>query len=111
MHAVAEAGYRAIAPDPRGYGDTEADEEPRASTSVDVMGDLVAILDHLQVDDVTLVAHDILGKWSNPTKQPGHGEPPAGQGNGKWSWTRPAKSNHRTNRASEKNDIHDGILA
>jgi len=58
MHAVVQAGYRAIAPDLRGYGDTEGDEDPRASTSIDVMGDLVAILDHLEVHEVTLVAHD-----------------------------------------------------
>ena len=58
MKAVVDAGYMAIAPDLRGYGETEGAQDPQAATSIDVMGDLVAILDHLKVDQVTLIAHD-----------------------------------------------------
>lgn len=58
MRAVAEAGYMAIAPDLRGFGETEGDPDPERYTSIDVMGDLLAILDHLSVRQVTVVAHD-----------------------------------------------------
>ncbi|KAK0346236.1 hypothetical protein LTR94_007363 [Friedmanniomyces endolithicus] len=53
MRAVADAGYMAMAPDLRGYGETEGDWDPRKWTAMDVMGDLVAILDHVGVDQVT----------------------------------------------------------
>lgn len=53
MRAVADAGYIAMAPDLRGYGETEGDPDPRKWTAMDVMGDLVAILDHVGVDQVT----------------------------------------------------------
>jgi pimeloyl-ACP methyl ester carboxylesterase len=58
MKAVADAGYLAIAPDLRGYGETEGDENPELYTGLDVIGDLLSILDYLSVDKVTLVAHD-----------------------------------------------------
>ncbi len=58
MRAVADAGYMAIAPDLRGFGETEGAANPQSYTSIDVMGDLIAILDHLGVDQVTVVAHD-----------------------------------------------------
>lgn len=58
MQAVADAGYRAIAPDLRGFGETEGDDDPLHSTVIDVLGDLIAILDHLEVEQVAVVAHD-----------------------------------------------------
>ncbi|MBI1290239.1 alpha/beta fold hydrolase [bacterium] len=58
MRAVVDAGYMAIAPDLRGFGETEGVADPQSYTSVDVMGDLIAILDHLGVAQVTVVAHD-----------------------------------------------------
>jgi pimeloyl-ACP methyl ester carboxylesterase len=58
IKAVVDAGYMAIAPDLRGYGETEGTQDPQAATSIDVMGDLLAILDHLEIDQVTLIAHD-----------------------------------------------------
>jgi pimeloyl-ACP methyl ester carboxylesterase len=61
MRAVVDAGYMAIAPDLRGFGETEGGADPQSSTAIDVMGDLIAILDHLGVDQVTLVTHD----WGN----------------------------------------------
>lgn len=58
MLAVADAGYMAIAPDLRGFGETEGCADPQSSTAIDVMGDVVAIIDNLGVDQVTVVAHD-----------------------------------------------------
>lgn len=65
MTAVVDAGYMAIAPDLRGFGDTEGPDDPKEYTGVDVLGDLLAILDHLAIEQVTLVAHDwgAVGGW------------------------------------------------
>ncbi|KAK9933829.1 hypothetical protein M0R45_021004 [Rubus argutus] len=42
IHALASLGYRAVAPDLRGYGDTEAPADPSSYTYFHVVGDLVA---------------------------------------------------------------------
>ncbi|HYZ90761.1 MAG TPA: alpha/beta hydrolase [Actinomycetota bacterium] len=63
MPAVAEAGYRAVAPDMRGYGQTDA---PRNVTDYDVhhlTGDLCGLLDDLEVDKAVFVGHD-WGAWA-----------------------------------------------
>ncbi|KAI5083877.1 hypothetical protein GOP47_0000046 [Adiantum capillus-veneris] len=56
--AFARAGYRAIAPDMRGYGDTSAPEGSNNYTYLHIVGDLVGLLDALQVEKVYLVTHD-----------------------------------------------------
>ena len=58
--ALASLGYRAVAPDLRGYGDTDAPAEPASYTSLHVVGDLVALLDTITADQdkVFVVAHD-----------------------------------------------------
>jgi pimeloyl-ACP methyl ester carboxylesterase len=58
--ALASLGYRAVAPDLRGYGDTDAPAEPASYTSLHVVGDLVALLDTIAADQdkVFVVAHD-----------------------------------------------------
>lgn len=58
LTGLAEAGYRVIAPDMRGYGDT--DSPPEANNySVDILSlDVVGILDALGEDKATLVGHD-----------------------------------------------------
>ena len=58
MEALAEAGYRAIAPDMRGYGRSSAPLDPLAYTSYQTVGDLVALLDALSLPQVTIVGHD-----------------------------------------------------
>ena len=45
MEAVAKAGFRAIAPDMRGYGGSSAPVEAEDYTPYETVGDLVAILD------------------------------------------------------------------
>ncbi|KAF6141461.1 hypothetical protein GIB67_021277 [Kingdonia uniflora] len=58
MTAVANAGFRAIAPDFRGYGLSEQPLEPEKSTFKDLVDDLLAILDSFHISKVFLVAKD-----------------------------------------------------
>ncbi|KAL0327909.1 UNVERIFIED_CONTAM: Epoxide hydrolase A [Sesamum calycinum] len=51
-------GYRAIAPDLRGYGDTDVPPSATSYTVFHVVGDLVALLDELGLEKVFLVGHD-----------------------------------------------------
>lgn len=56
--ALADQGYRAVAPDLRGYGDTDAPKEVTSYTYFHVVGDLVALIESLGIESVFLVAHD-----------------------------------------------------
>ncbi|ESW18999.1 hypothetical protein PHAVU_006G088700 [Phaseolus vulgaris] len=56
--ALSSRGYHAVAPDLRGYGDTEAPASMSSYTCFDIVGDLVALIDLLGVEQVFLVAHD-----------------------------------------------------
>ncbi|KAK6917519.1 Alpha/beta hydrolase fold-1 [Dillenia turbinata] len=56
MIAVAESGFRAIAPDYRGYG--LSDQPPEPPCFGDVVSDLIGILDHLKIDKVFAVGKD-----------------------------------------------------
>ena len=60
--ALAAAGYRVIAPDLRGYGDTKGPADPEAYTNLHVVGDLVAMLDALGEQQAVIVGHD----WGSP---------------------------------------------
>ncbi|XP_037459656.1 epoxide hydrolase A-like isoform X1 [Triticum dicoccoides] len=67
MPALAAAGYRAVAPDMRGYGDSDAPSGgPDQYTALHVVGDLVALVDSLGQKQVFVVAHDwgALIAWS-----------------------------------------------
>ena len=55
---LAEAGYRVIAPDQRGYGGTTAPEEIAAYSQQDFCEDLVALLDTLDLEQAIFVGHD-----------------------------------------------------
>ena len=56
--ALVAAGYRVIAPDTRGCGDTQISPR-RSDYHIDTLvADLVALLDALEVEKVRLVAHD-----------------------------------------------------
>ncbi|PON88839.1 Epoxide hydrolase-like [Trema orientale] len=59
MISLSSLGYRCIAPDLRGYGDTDAPPSPTSYTALHFVGDLVGLLDHLGVDQVFLVGHDL----------------------------------------------------
>ncbi|KAG5075944.1 hypothetical protein AAZX31_20G223300 [Glycine max] len=56
--ALSSLGYRAVAPDLRGYGDTEAPSTVNSYTCFHLVGDIIALIDSLGVDKVFLVAHD-----------------------------------------------------
>ena len=58
MAAVAKAGFRAIAPDMRGYGGSSAPLEAEDYTPYDTVGDLVAILDAAEASTACVVGHD-----------------------------------------------------
>lgn len=58
INALAHAGYRAVAPDMRGYGSTDAPERPDQYTVFHVVGDLVALLDTLGEKQAVVVGND-----------------------------------------------------
>jgi pimeloyl-ACP methyl ester carboxylesterase len=59
---IADAGYRVVVPDQRGYGRTERPEAIEAYDIVQLTGDLVGLLDALEVDDAVFIGHD----WGAP---------------------------------------------
>jgi pimeloyl-ACP methyl ester carboxylesterase len=58
MKAIASAGYRAIAPDMRGYGRSSAPADATLYTPLHTAGDLVGLLDALSIPNAVLVGHD-----------------------------------------------------
>ncbi len=58
MKAVASAGYRAIAPDMRGYGRSSAPADANLYTPLHTAGDLVGLLDALNISSAVIVGHD-----------------------------------------------------
>jgi pimeloyl-ACP methyl ester carboxylesterase len=58
LHALAHAGYHVVAPDLRGYGQTEQPEDVGGYTLLHLVGDLVGILDALGEREAILVSHD-----------------------------------------------------
>lgn len=58
--ALASLGYRAVAPDLRGFGDTDAPPEVTSYTCFHVIGDLIGLIDILAPNDekVFVVGHD-----------------------------------------------------
>ncbi|KAH6780597.1 hypothetical protein C2S52_011834 [Perilla frutescens var. hirtella] len=58
MIAVANAGFRAIAPDFRGYGLSEKPIEPEKTTFKDLVDDLLVMLDILHIPKVILIGKD-----------------------------------------------------
>jgi pimeloyl-ACP methyl ester carboxylesterase len=63
MAAVAAAGFRAAAPDMRGYGGTDAPEGAEHYTMLNHVGDLVSLMKALGETQAVVVGHD----WGAPT--------------------------------------------
>ncbi|WCJ26899.1 alpha/beta-Hydrolases superfamily protein [Euphorbia peplus] len=56
--ALSSKGYHAVAPDLRGYGDSECPGSSRSYTCFDIVGDLVGLIDHFGEEKVFVVGHD-----------------------------------------------------
>src|SRR4029077_11671926 len=70
--ALAQAGYRVIAPDMRGFGQSSAPQEVEAYDVVSLCGDMTGLLDALGEDDAIFVGHDWGGSlvWSLAVLEP-----------------------------------------
>ena len=70
--ALAKAGYRAVAPDIRGYGKTTAPPNIDDYDTVDTSGDMVGILDALGEEQAVSVGHDwgALVAWNSALLHP-----------------------------------------
>ncbi|KAK2412075.1 epoxide hydrolase A [Trifolium repens] len=57
---LASLGYCCVAPDLRGYGDTDVPDSPTSYTSLHVVGDMIGLLDVIAADqeNVFVVGHD-----------------------------------------------------
>jgi len=62
LQSLAEAGFRAVAPDMRGYGQTDRPEEIDQYTLFHLVGDIVGLLDALGIETAAIVGHD----WGAP---------------------------------------------
>jgi pimeloyl-ACP methyl ester carboxylesterase len=58
LAALAEAGFHAVAPDQRGYGQTDAPPEIERYTLLHLVGDMVGLLDVLGVEQAVIAGHD-----------------------------------------------------
>ncbi|HEY3992891.1 MAG TPA: alpha/beta hydrolase [Ktedonobacteraceae bacterium] len=58
LPALARAGYHAIAPDLRGYGQTDQPADIASYTLLHLVGDLVGLLDALGEQQAILISHD-----------------------------------------------------
>jgi len=72
LPAVADAGFRAIAPDQRGYGESSAPAGAAAYGLGQLCGDLADLLDALEIEKAVFVGHDWGGfiAWAMPALHP-----------------------------------------
>jgi pimeloyl-ACP methyl ester carboxylesterase len=72
LPAVAAAGFRAIAPDQRGYADSSAPAGVTDYGLTELTGDMVGLLDALKIDRAIFVGHDWGGfvAWAMPVLHP-----------------------------------------
>ena len=59
LPALADAGFRAIAPDMRGYGQTDGPSGVDAYRMSELIGDLIGLLDALELQNAVFVGHDM----------------------------------------------------
>ena len=62
LPALAAAGFRAVAPDMRGYGGTDRPEAIDQYTLFHLVGDMVGLLDALGAEQAVIAGHD----WAAP---------------------------------------------
>jgi pimeloyl-ACP methyl ester carboxylesterase len=62
IDAVSAAGFRAVAPDQRGYGQTDAPQSIESYNILSLVGDIIGLANSLSVTDSVIVGHD----WGAP---------------------------------------------
>jgi pimeloyl-ACP methyl ester carboxylesterase len=62
LPALADAGFHAVAPDMRGYGQTDQPSEIDRYTMLHLVGDMIGLLDALGVEAAVIAGHD----WGAP---------------------------------------------
>src|SRR6266851_3215247 len=62
LPALAEAGFHAVAPDMRGYGQTDRPEAIDQYTLLHLVGDMVGLVDALGAEEAVIAGHD----WGAP---------------------------------------------
>ena len=62
LRALADAGYHAVAPDQRGYGQTDAPEAIDQYTQLHLVGDIVGLVSALGAEKAVIAGHD----WGAP---------------------------------------------
>jgi pimeloyl-ACP methyl ester carboxylesterase len=62
LPALAAAGYHAVAPDQRGYGQTDAPDDIATYSQLHLVGDMVGLLDALGEETAVVAGHD----WGAP---------------------------------------------
>ena len=62
LRALGDAGYHVLAPDQRGYGQTDMPDDVDAYTQLHLVGDLVGLLDASGIERAVVVGHD----WGAP---------------------------------------------
>ncbi|HEY3061320.1 MAG TPA: alpha/beta hydrolase [Chloroflexota bacterium] len=58
LDALAEAGFHAVAPDLRGYGQTDIPDDASTYTQFHVVGDVIGLFDALNEQQAVIVGHD-----------------------------------------------------
>ena len=58
LETLSEAGYHVVAPDQRGYGETDKPEAIEAYTQFHIVGDLVGLVSALGEEQAVVVGHD-----------------------------------------------------
>jgi pimeloyl-ACP methyl ester carboxylesterase len=62
LTALGDAGYHVVAPDQRGYGQTDAPEAIDQYTQLHLVGDIIGLLDALDAPTAVIAGHD----WGAP---------------------------------------------
>ena len=61
LRALAEAGYHVVAPDQRGYGQTDRPEAVEDYNILQLSGDIIGLVDALDETEAVIVGHDLGG--------------------------------------------------
>ncbi|MFJ9818073.1 alpha/beta fold hydrolase [Streptomyces sp. NPDC101151] len=72
LTALAQAGYRVVAPDQRGYGSSDRPDSPDAYSILHLSGDVVGLIHALGERQAFVIGHDwgALVAWSTATMRP-----------------------------------------